>query len=107
MAYDVMAHADALMVCSGTATLEAAILGTPMSILYRGSRLMEVEYRLRRIRASVEHIGMPNIIAGRRIVPEFIQEEATPEALAQATLRYLREPDARAETKAALLAVRD
>src|SRR5207249_168379 len=42
LTYDVMAHSDALLVCSGTATLEAAVLGTPMVIMYRGSKLMEM-----------------------------------------------------------------
>lgn len=105
LTYDVMAHSDALIICSGTATLEAAILGTPMVILYRGSKLMEVEYRLRRIH-RIEHIGMPNILAGERIVPEFIQQQASPEALAEATLRLLRDPQTRARAREALLQVR-
>jgi lipid-A-disaccharide synthase len=66
---------------------------------------MEVEYRLRRIH-RIEHIGMPNILAGERIVPEFIQQQARPEALAEATLRFLRDPETRARTRDALLQVR-
>ncbi len=104
LTYDIMAHSDALMVCSGTATLEAALLGTPMAILYRGSKMMEMEIKLLRI--NPEHIGLPNIIADRRIVPEFRQHEASPEALATAILRVLRDPRARAETKEALAGVR-
>lgn len=104
-AYDVMAHSDVLLVCSGSATLEAAIQGTPMVIVYRGSRLMELEYKLRRIH-RIQHIGMPNIICGRRVVPELIQREATPEALADHALRFLLEPETRASTKAALTEVR-
>jgi lipid-A-disaccharide synthase len=104
LTYDVMAHSDVLLVCSGTATLEAAILGTPMVIFYRGSKLMEMEAKLRRVRP--EHIGMPNIIAGERIVPELLQHDATPEALAENALRFLREPDTRARVKAELEKVR-
>jgi lipid-A-disaccharide synthase len=104
LGYDVMAHSDALLVCSGTATLEAALLGTPMAILYRGSRLMYLEANLRRIRP--EHFGMPNIIADRRIVPEFLQDEATPEALAGYVLQMLHDPAARAATREDLRAVR-
>lgn len=104
LTYDVMAHSDALMVCSGTATLEAALLGTPMVILYRGSKLMYLESKLLKVRP--EHFGMPNIIADRRIVPEFVQDEASPEALAEHTLRFMRDPAVRGEVKAALLAVR-
>jgi lipid-A-disaccharide synthase len=103
--YEAMAHSDVLLVCSGTATLEAAILGTPMVILYRGSRLMEMEYNLRRLK-RLEHIGMPNIIAGRRIVPELIQQEAAPEVLAHHALRLLRDTGERAKMKEALGEVR-
>jgi len=106
LTHDVMAHSDVLLVCSGTATLEAAVLGTPMVILYRGSKLMELEYGVRRLK-RLEHIGMPNILAGERIVPEFVQHEATPDALAEAALRYLRDPDCRAWTRQRLLALRD
>jgi lipid-A-disaccharide synthase len=105
MTYDVMAHSDALLVCSGTATLEAAILSAPMVILYRGSRLMEMEAKLRRVRPA--HIGMPNIIAGERIVPEFIQHDAHPETLAQHTLTFLTDMEARARVRQALGRVRE
>ncbi|MEP6757381.1 MAG: hypothetical protein ABJA67_17905 [Chthonomonadales bacterium] len=104
MTYDVMAHSNALQICSGTATLEAAILGTPMSILYRGSKIMALEAKLRRIIPA--NIGMPNIIADRRIVPEFIQDAATPEALAAETLRQLTDLDYRSEMRRQLLEVR-
>ncbi|MGC8666765.1 MAG: lipid-A-disaccharide synthase [Chthonomonadales bacterium] len=103
--YDVMAYSDVLLVCSGSATLEAAILGTPMVIVYRGSRIMELEYKLRRLH-RIEHIGMPNIVCGRRVVPELIQRDATPQALAEHALRFLLEPETRAATKAALEEVR-
>jgi lipid-A-disaccharide synthase len=106
MAYDVMAHSDALIVCSGTATLEAAVIGTPMAIIYRGSGLMWAEARLRRA-DRVEHIGMPNIVAGERIVPEYRQNEATPEALADAVMMQLTDAAYRARTKDALRRVRE
>ena len=78
LTYDVMAHSDVLLTCSGTATLEAAIFGTPMVILYRGSKLMEMEYKLRGINKKIRFIGLPNILADRAIVPELIQDAATP-----------------------------
>jgi len=104
LTYDVMAHSDVLLVCSGTATLEAAILNTPMVILYRGSWLMEIEGKIRRIRP--EHFGLPNILADKRIVPELLQHEASPEALAELALKLLRDPAAKAEMKAALQSVK-
>jgi len=66
---------------------------------------MELEYKVRRLH-RIEHIGMPNIICGRRVVPELIQREATPEALAEHALRYLLEPETRCATRAALQEVR-
>ena len=98
LTYDVMAHSDALIVCSGTATLEAAILQTPMVIIYRVSWLVELEINIIR-RIKLDHIGLPNIIANERIVPELIQDKATPEALASETLRFLLDPAHRADTK--------
>jgi lipid-A-disaccharide synthase len=68
-----------------------------MVIIYRGSRLMEVEFKLRRIR--VEHIGLPNIVAGERIVPEYLQHDAAPSELAKSIVTFLRNPGERAETK--------
>lgn len=86
--HEVLRHSCAGLVCSGTATLEAAILGVPMVILYRGSRLMYVEYVLRRT-ARIQYVGLPNILADKQIVPELIAKEATPEALARELSRYL------------------
>ncbi|HEV2472242.1 MAG TPA: hypothetical protein VGS41_06225, partial [Chthonomonadales bacterium] len=105
LTYDVMAHSDVLLVCSGTATLEAAILKAPMVIVYRGSRIMEVEYRLRGLHRSIGHIGLPNILAGRRIVPELIQEAASPEAISEHAILLLTDPDARSKARAALAEV--
>jgi lipid-A-disaccharide synthase len=106
LTYDVMAHSDLLLTCSGTATLEAAIFATPMIILYRGSKLMEVEYRLRGLKQKIAHIGLPNILADRRIVPELIQWEATPEAIAGAALPILNDFVVRKQMKADLAEVR-
>ena len=87
--YDVMAHCHLLWCCSGTATLEAAILATPMIILYRGSRLMEIEYRLRRRALKLTFIGLPNLIAERAVCPELIQWDATPQNLLTLTRDHL------------------
>ncbi len=76
MTYDVLAHSRAAIVTSGTATVEAAILGCPMVIIYRGSRLSALEYRLRG--GKLKFIGMPNIILDRLICPELIITAVTP-----------------------------
>jgi len=83
-AYEVLSAARLCVVASGTATLETALFGVPMLIMYRVGRL---NYWLARRLVRVQHIGLVNIVAGRRIVPEFIQRDATaekmlPEALA-------------------------
>ncbi len=68
--YDIMNYADTLLIASGTATLEAALFGTPMAIVYRTSKLT---YWLAKFVARVQCIGLPNILAEKIIVPEFIQ----------------------------------
>ncbi|MCX7800804.1 MAG: hypothetical protein N2109_10735 [Fimbriimonadales bacterium] len=69
----------AAVVCSGTATLEAALCGCPMVVVYRLSRAMRVEVRLLRIR--VRHISLPNILLQRSAVPELVDDAATPQAI--------------------------
>ncbi len=106
LTYDVMAHSDLLLTCSGTATLEAAVFGTPMVILYRGSKLMEFEYKLRGMKKKLVHIGLPNILANRRIVPELIQDAANPEAIADLAVPLLNDIAIRQQAKTDLAEVR-
>jgi lipid-A-disaccharide synthase len=79
--YNLIHAADAVLVASGTATLETALLQRPMVIMYCVSALT---YALARRLVNVEHIGMPNIILGRSVFPELIQAAVTPDALAAA-----------------------
>ncbi len=78
--YDVIGVSDIAMVASGTATLETALLETPMIIIYKISFL---SYYIGKKFIKVDNIGLVNIIAGRTIVPEFIQGEATPVNMAE------------------------
>jgi lipid-A-disaccharide synthase len=103
-AHRVMAAADLLLIASGTATLEAACYGAPMVVLYRLSALSHAIAR--RLVRGVSHISLPNIIAGREIVRELIQDEATPDAVARAGLELLENEVTRAAQRAALLEVR-
>ncbi|MEW5943738.1 MAG: lipid-A-disaccharide synthase [Pseudomonadota bacterium] len=91
-AQDAMIAADAVLVASGTATLEAALLKRPMVITYRLSRLSAW---LMRRQGYLPYVGLPNILAGRFIVPELLQEDATPENLARALLNLLDDASAR------------
>ena len=84
--HDALAAADAAIVASGTATVEAALIGTPMVVVYRLSGLT---YALGRRFVRVPHVAMANLIAGRRVVPELIQGDFTPDAVAGEILRLL------------------
>ncbi len=86
--YDVASNCDTILTVSGTVTLQIALAGTPMAILYKASPLTyEIGKRLVRI----DHFGLPNIVAGQRIVPEFLQEMANPQALASEALNVLND----------------
>jgi lipid-A-disaccharide synthase len=101
--YDALAAADCAVVASGTATVEAALLGTPMVVIYRVAPL--TGWILRRM-IRTPHIGMVNLIAGRMVAPELIQDRFTPEAIAGELRRLLESSDAREQMKADLAEVR-
>jgi lipid-A-disaccharide synthase len=92
-AHDAMAAADVVLVASGTATLEAALLGRPMVVAYRMPR---ISWWIMSARRRVRHISLPNILAGEALVPELLQDDATPTNLARAVVGLLRDPVARA-----------
>lgn len=97
--YDLMSIADVAVAASGTATLETALLGTPTVIVYKVATLT---YLAAKILVKIPFIGLPNIIAGRRIFPELLQDEATPDTVAAAALRFLQDTAARAAALADL-----
>jgi len=101
--YDVMALSDLIITASGTATLEAAILGKPMIILYKVSSLT---YWVGRALIRVKHIGLVNLIAGREIAKELLQDEVRPEKIAEEALRLLKNPERYAKTVESLAEVR-
>ena len=101
--YDVLAAADCAIVASGTATIEAALLGTPMVVIYRVAPLTASILR-RMVRTPF--FAMANLVAGRRIVPELIQDDFVPSAVAAEVRRLLGSPAAVAEMKAAFGEVR-
>ncbi|MDA8125527.1 MAG: lipid-A-disaccharide synthase [Deltaproteobacteria bacterium] len=101
--YDVIAVADAAMVASGTATLETALLETPMVVLYKVSGL---SYAVGRRCIRVDHISLVNLIAGRAVVPELIQDEANPERIAAEIRDMIGRQGRTREMKAALAELR-
>jgi lipid-A-disaccharide synthase len=101
--YAAMQAADVLLVASGTATLEAALIGTPMVIVYKAHRLT---YRLARLVMRVTSIGLPNVIAGRRIVPELWQYDVTADNMAAQALWLLNHPEHAAAMRVELATLR-
>ncbi|MFZ2958299.1 MAG: lipid-A-disaccharide synthase [Candidatus Ozemobacteraceae bacterium] len=98
--YDVMAVSKLLLISSGTATLEATHIGTPMIIGYRVSLFTEIMAKL--FNKLPRFIGLPNIIIGRQAVPELIQHDFTSENLARHALELLESPELLTAQKAAL-----
>jgi lipid-A-disaccharide synthase len=93
-AQDAMIVADGVLVASGTATLEAALLKRPMVITYR---MPALSYWLMKRKRYQPYVGLPNILCERFVVPELVQEDATPENLCQALLNLVNDKDAVAE----------
>ncbi len=87
--YDLMRWADAAIVTSGTATLETGWFGTPMAVVYKTS---PVTYFIGRLLVDVPYIGLVNIVAGKKIVPEFIQRDLTSGHLVDAIAKILDDP---------------
>ncbi len=91
-AHSAISAADAVLVASGTATLETLLLNRPMVITYIGHPLSwEIVSRM----LHVDHVGLPNLLAGRRLAPELLQYQARPEALGAEILALLESPQAR------------
>lgn len=84
--YDVMSVADVALAASGTATLEASLCRLPCVIIYKTSPI--TAFIVKRL-LNIENIGLPNIVAGRRILPELLQDAVTPENMAEEILRLL------------------
>ena len=93
-----------ILAASGTVTLETAIFGVPMIIIYRVSG---ISYRLGRALVRVDHIGLVNIIAGERIVPELIQTDANPANIAREAVDILNNPERRQQIQHKLKSVRN
>ena len=86
--YEAMRASDLMLIASGTASLEATCLGTPMIVVYKMSRL---SWHILRTLVKLELGGLPNVIAGREIVPELLQDQVTAERIAPITLELLQD----------------
>jgi len=101
--FDALNASDAAAITSGTATLEAGIIGTPMAIVYKSSA---INYKLLRPLINVEHFGLINLIAGKRVAAELIQDDFTSDTLSSELFRLL-EPSVNAAVRAELAAAVD
>lgn len=93
-AQDALGAADVSLVASGTATLEAALIKRPLVITYK---MAKGSYWLMKRMGYLPYVGLPNILAGRFVVPELLQEKATPENLAEALVKLYEDKDGAAE----------
>jgi lipid-A-disaccharide synthase len=102
--YDALAAADVALVCSGTATIEAALLDVPMAVVYRVTALTAM---LAKPLVRTKFFSMVNLIAGRRVVAELIQDDFTPQSAAHELQRLLDSEPARDELRRGLAEVRE
>jgi lipid-A-disaccharide synthase len=102
--WDAMAHADVALAASGTVTVEAALLGTPMVTFYK---VAPVSWIAGKFLVNVPFYSMVNLIAGRAVVPELMQGQMSGESLAREARRLLTDATAREDMKAGLAAVRE
>lgn len=101
---NVLQASQVALVASGTATLEAGLVGTPMVIVYKVHAMTAL---LARLLIRVRDIGLVNIVAEKRVVPELVQEQVQPQTLAELALRYLLNAEARADVKRELARLHD
>ncbi len=95
-AHEVLAASDAVLIASGTATLEAMLFKRPMVVAYRMAGLT---FRILKRLVKVGHVSLPNLLAGREVAPEFLQDAATPTAMGAALLERLRPTPEREATQ--------
>jgi lipid-A-disaccharide synthase len=101
---DVLAASDVVITASGTATVQAALHERPMVVVYR---LSPLTFRIGKPFVRVDMYAMANLVAGKRVVPELIQEHLTPERVAAETIRFLTDPELSRRTRDELRQVRE
>lgn len=102
--YEVMKYSTAVVVSSGSATLETAYFATPMVIIYK---MNPVTWWLGNLLVDMDYIGLANIVAGRQVVPELLQDQANPEAIAREVRRYLEDAEYYRSVRTTLEGVRE
>lgn len=98
--HEALAACDAVLIASGTATLEAMLFKRPMVVAYR---MAPLTFKILKRLVKVGHVALPNLLAGREVAPEFLQDDATPEAMGQALLARLGPTPEREQTEAVFM----
>ena len=98
--HEALAACDAVLIASGTATLEAMLFKRPMVVAYR---MASLTFKILKRLVKVGHVALPNLLAGREVAPEFLQDDATPEAMGQALLARLGATPEREQTEAVFM----
>ena len=98
--HEALAACDAVLIASGTATLEAMLFKRPMVVAYR---MASLTFRILKRLVKVGHVALPNLLAGREVAPEFLQDAATPEAMGRALLARLGDTPEREQTEAVFM----
>src|SRR4029077_11818083 len=99
-----MTASDCVLLASGTAALEAALIKRPMVVTYK---MPWLSYVIGRSKVTVPYVSLPNILAGRFIVPEIFQDEATPEVLAQALVNQIGDKEVTARREREFQVIHD
>jgi lipid-A-disaccharide synthase len=102
--YDVMNCSDALIMASGSSTLEAGLFTVPMVIIYK---VHPLTYFIAKFLTNITHFGLVNIVAGEEVVPELLNEQVTPERIAAKALEVLKDPEQARMVKDRLQKVRE
>jgi lipid-A-disaccharide synthase len=100
---EILSACEAGAVASGTASLEAAVTGMPLVVVYRMGVL---SHAIGRLMVRLPHIAMPNLVAGRRVVPELVQGECNAGRISTELLRYLEQPEESRRVRAELSGIR-
>jgi len=101
--YETFRNCKLIMAASGTVTLETALIGTPTIVAYKISKISEF---IGKMLVNVDFISLPNLIMGKEIYPEYVQEDANPDTLAECASKWLDDPEAYTEQKDALTDLR-
>ncbi|WP_457640216.1 lipid-A-disaccharide synthase [Persephonella sp.] len=102
--YETMKHSVFSVIASGTATLEAAVIGNPFLLVYKVS---PITFFIGKMLVSINYLGLPNLIAGREVIKELLQKDCSPQTIADYSIKYLQDKNLYEKTKRELSQVKE